>query len=185
MNYKYFLAIVLFFLIVGIIHFSTVKPKDEVLGLSQTPSVVPEASFSILPSPTISPSFSPTPTASSSATPMAKKLIPTPSPKPTPHYVQATSMEVNSFIDRFASQYGIDPNVLRHIAVCESGFNSNAISGNYVGLYQFGPITWSNIRKEFGEDSDFDLRFSAEESVQTAAYALSRGKEKIWPNCVP
>ena len=88
-------------------------------------------------------------------------------------------------IDRFSAQYSVDPNVLRHLAICESGFNSSAVNGAYVGLYQFGPITWKNLREEIGEDTNINLRYSAEESTQTAAYALSLGKRGIWPNCAP
>ena len=65
---------------------------------------------------------------------------------------------------------------MRCVAICESGFRSNAVNGPYKGLYQFGPFTWRNIRIEIGEDPDPDLRFSAEESAQTAAYAVLQGK---------
>jgi len=105
------------------------------------------------------------------------KVIPTPSP--------AASKEINEYIDRFSSQFGIDPNVLRYVAICESGFRSNATNGKYAGLFQFDTTTWSNIRKEIGENPDERLRLSAEEAVQTAAYAISKGKERLWPNCIP
>ena len=35
-----------------------------------------------------------------------------------------------------------------------------------------------------GEDKNNDLRFNAEEAVQTAAYVLSINQAYIWPNCV-
>lgn len=89
------------------------------------------------------------------------------------------------FIERFASQYSVDPNVLRHIATCESGFNANARNGPYAGLYQFGNSSWKSNRILMGEDTDPDLRYNAEESVQTAAYIISRGIKNIWPNCYP
>jgi len=143
--------------------------KKEVLSVS-----------TIAPSFTMSPSPTEIPTPTPSPTPVPTK---TPTPIPTPSPV--SSEEVNGFIERFAGQYGVDPNVVRHLAICESGFRSNAVNGTYVGLFQFGPITWKNIRTEIGENIDPALRYSAEESVQTAAYALSKGKEKIWPNCIP
>jgi len=74
---------------------------------------------------------------------------------------------------------------MRYIAICEAGFNPNAVNGPYIGLYQFGPITWQNIRGEIGEDPNINLRYSVEESAQTAAYSLSKGKIGIWPNCKP
>ena len=104
----------------------------------------------------------------------------TPVPVPT-----ATSQEINGFIDRFSAQYGVDPNVLRHTAICESGFNPGATNGSYVGLFQFGPITWQKYRNLMGEDGNITLRANAEEAVQTAAYVYSIGATGIWPNCVP
>lgn len=152
--------------------------NKKVLGLNERTISTPETAIapSQTPSPTPTPTNSPTPKPTNT---------PTPTPKPTPAIPPATSAEVNGFIDRFSAQYGVDPNVLRHIAICESGFRSNAKNGPYIGLYQFGEITWKNLRKEFGEDTNSDLRYSAEESVQTAAYALSKGKSGIWPNCIP
>lgn len=150
--------------------------KKDVLGTSEEILATP------IPTITQSPTESPAPTLS--PTPVPTKT-PTQTLKPTATPVGASSSEINGFIDRFSAQYGVDANVLRYIAICESGFRSNAESVGYVGLYQFGPITWKNIRSEFGEDTNINLRYSAEESVQTAAYALSKGKSGIWPNCQP
>jgi hypothetical protein len=154
--------------------------NKNVLGIVSSPP--PLASQLLTPSPTSSPtdSPSPVPTPLPFPTPVQTK---TPTPVFTPSPV--SSQEINGFIDRFAGQYGVDPNVIRHLAICESGFRPNAVNGDYVGLFQFGPITWKNIRAEIGEDTNINLRYSAEESTQTAAYALSKGKGKIWPNCVP
>lgn len=149
-------------------YFLGANKKDDILGVVSTPLETPSAS------PSASPTIKPTDSAVLTASPSAQ---------PTPK--GASSSEINGFIDRFSSQYGIDPNVLRYIAICESGFRSNAENAGYVGLYQFGPVTWKNLRQEFGEDINIDLRYSAEESVQTASYALSKGKSGIWPNCIP
>ncbi len=93
--------------------------------------------------------------------------------------------QINALIERFGSQYGVDPNVLRYIAICESNFNPLAINGPYAGLYQFGPITWQNNRQLMNEDINPDLRFNAEEAIQTAAFVLSIGRGGVWPNCLP
>lgn len=159
--------------------------KEEVLGVAETVSPIPTI-FTPSPSPSLTPTSIPVPTNTPSPTPMDSAMLTTlPSAQPTPTIPPASSLEVNGFIDRFSAQYGVDPNILRHIAICESGFASNAKNGPYIGLFQFGEITWKNIRKEFGEDTNPDLRYSAEESVQTASYALSHGKGGIWPNCQP
>jgi hypothetical protein len=167
-------ASLIFLITISVIYLSSMyflgkNSKKEVLSVS-----------TIAPSFTMSPSPTESPTPISTPTPIPTK---TPTPIPTPSPV--SSEEVNGFIERFAGQYGVDPNVIRYIAICESGFRSNAEKAGYVGLFQFGPITWKNIRAEIGENIDPTLRYSAEESVQTAAYALSKGKEKIWPNCIP
>lgn len=154
----------------------------KVLGTEDTATPLQTLAPTQIPSPT--PNITPAPIPTEIPTPVPTKTA-SPIPMPTPAIPSATSSEINGFIDRFSAQYRVDPNVLRHIAVCESGFRSNAKNGPYIGLYQFGEITWKNIRKEFGEDTNPLLRYSAEESVQTAAYALSHGKSGIWPNCVP
>jgi soluble lytic murein transglycosylase-like protein len=114
--------------------------------------------------------------------------IPTPIPTSTPTSIpqpKFSQEEIHGFIERFAGQYGVDPNVLRHIATCESGFNAQAVNGPYVGLYQFGSSAWISNRVLMGEDASLDLRFNAEESAQTAAFVVSRGIKNIWPNCFP
>lgn len=145
------------------------RERPQVLAEKVTPS----------PKPTVKPTPKPTTKPTPKVTPTR---VPTPTPIPQPLF---TSQQVNQFIDRFAGQYAVDPNVLRHIAVCESGFNPAAQNTVYAGLFQFNPTTWANIRKQIGEDVNPDLRFNAEEAVQTAAYALSQGKTGIWPNCMP
>lgn len=160
--------------------------NKNVLGIVSSPTSItkqsPAPTSSLTPSPTPFPTESPTPTDSPSPSPTP---IPTKTPTPVPTPSPASSEEINGFIDRFAGQYGVDPNVVRHLALCESGFRPNAVNGDYVGLFQFGPTTWKNIRAEIGEDTSINLRYSAEESTQTACYALSKGKSKIWPNCMP
>lgn len=125
----------------------------------------------------LTPTFTPTPT-----------LTPTPINTPTPTSIpqkKFSQQEIHAFIERFAGQYAVDPNVLRHIALCESGFNPFAVNGKYVGLFQFSSNTWKKYRLIIGEDTDLSLRLNAEEATQTAAYAISQGRLDIWPNCRP
>ncbi len=135
--------------------------------------------------PSPSPSPTPTPTPIPTATPIPKPTTtPTPTITPVPQ-PQFSQEEIHGFMERFAGQYGIDVNVLRHIAVCESGFNPLAVNGPYAGLFQFNSTTWKNNRAPMGEDPNPDLRFNAEEATQTAAYLMSLGKFYLWPNCIP
>lgn len=170
---KYFVWGCLAILVPIVLYVFAPRPKTRVL--SETASLTPTATS------TPTEALTPTPTATPSATLTPTRIKAPKFPIPAP----ASSQEINGMIERFAVQYSVDPNVMRHLAICESGFNSSAVNGVYVGLFQFGPVTWKNLRKELGEDININLRFSTEESAQTAAYALSLGKRGIWPNCAP
>lgn len=159
----YFLLLVILF--EGLVLFLTNRPKAEARVLAEKTALV------------LTPSPLPTPTPIS--TPKLTKR-PTPTPVPGPTY---SSQEINGFIDSFSGQFGVDPNFLRHIALCESDFDPFAVQASYVGLFQFGPVTWQNLRQVMNKDSNIDLRNNARESVETAAYALSNGKRSLWPKC--
>jgi len=156
--------------------------RKKILAVMTTSSVTPTPSITPSPKPTPSPSPAPTlvPTPKPLATPKPTAKAGTPVPQP-----KFSSQQINEFIDRFAGQYGVDPNVIRHIAICESGFNPSARNYIYTGLFQFGPITWQNIRVKMNEDDNINLRLNAEDAVQTAAYAISIGDKAIWPHCYP
>lgn len=173
----YILLLLVAIEVVSLVVIRRQKTKTAVLSVNVAPSptLIPEES----PGPTLTPTPIPSKTPQATASPTVK---PTPTPVPQPVF---SSQEINGFIDRFASQYGVSSDVLRHLALCESGFNPTAVHLGYAGLYQFGSTTWKNIRNSFGEDPSPDLRVNAEEAVQTAAYAISIGKSGIWPNCYP
>src|SRR4030042_3477653 len=143
------------------------QTSEEVGEIILTPTPVPSPTIILLP--TLTP------------TPMPPK-IPEPTVFPQPKF---SPEEIHAFIERFAAQYSIDPNVLRHIAVCEAGFKADAVNGPYAGLFQFSKTTWKNNRTTMGEDTNTDLRFNAEEAIQTAAYLISQGGKDMWPNCFP
>jgi hypothetical protein len=159
--------------------------RDEVqvlslaIELTPTPTItpVPTKEPTQVPSPSPEPTKIPTPLPTAISTP-----VPTETPIPQPQYSQE---QIHGFIERFSAQYGVDPNVMRHIANCESGFNAAAVNGPYTGLYQFGKTAWVSNRSIMGEDTDSALRLNAEEAAQTAAFMVSIGKGGIWPNCFP
>lgn len=170
----YFLLLTLAGEIIYLLSVNVNKKDVKVLAEETQSTATPTATPA--PTPTLSPTPRPTPVVTPTHTPVA-----TPTSIPQPKY---TSQEINGFIDRFAAQYNVDPNLLRRIAICESGFNPFAYNAGYAGLFQFGSITWRNIREKFGEDTSPDLRYNAEEATQTAAYALHINVAGIWPNCV-
>jgi len=161
--------------------FSLVGKKSEVLSFDIEATPVP----TLLQIPTNTPSPIPTrtplPTSLPTSIPLPTK-VPTPTSIPQPQY---TSEQIHGFIERFSAQYGVDANIMRHIAVCESGFNASAVNGPYAGLYQYGKTSWTTNRVIMGEDPEPTLRFNAEEAAQTAAYMVSIGKGWVWPNCFP
>lgn len=169
------LLLAVFFVGIRIKSVKKVLLISPAVSITPTPEPTPTASESAVLAMTMTATPSATPTRQRTPTPT--KAVPTPTP--------ASSQEINGFIDRFAGQYGVDPNVIRYMALCESGFNSSATQGKYIGLFQFDATSWKNIRKQMGEPTDPYLRYSAEESVQTACYAISKGKGRMWPNCMP
>ena len=172
------LIIVIFFL-VGYISADLINGKFFKKKVLSESSENCQESATPTPTPTVTPSSTPGPSASPTPKP---KNTPTPSPVPQPKISQA---EIHALMERFAGQYAVDVNVLRHIAVCESGFDPSAVNGPYAGLYQFNITTWKKNRVLMGEEVNPDLRFNAEESIQTAAYLISQGKRYLWPNCYP
>jgi hypothetical protein len=129
-----------------------------------------------------SPPKSPTPSP-------AVTISPTPTPSPIPTVAQKTEKvavdELEVLFGKYAAEYEVDRGYLKKIAQCESELISNAASpsGLYVGLFQFNPDTWSSVRNQLGKDPNPDLRASAEDSIQAAAYLISRGQASHWPNC--
>lgn len=153
---------------------TTTKNKDKSLLVSPIVSITP----TMIITPTATPAAQ---VATPTATPVKSKPKLTPKPTPTPEPME----NVNKLVEKYSIEYGLDPNVVRHLGLCESGFRSNATNGKYVGLFQYDSQTWSKIRAEMGLTTDPNLRYSAEEMIRTTSFALSKGKSKLWPNCVP
>lgn len=147
--------------------------QGKVLGLQvgPTPTAIPTA--------TPVPTATPTPTAKPTPRPTR---IPTPTLIPQPKY---TSEQIYNFINEFSGKYGVNADVMRHMAICETGFNPMGRNGIYAGLFQFDAPTWSSFRKMMGKDPNPDIRYNAKEVVETVAYMLSIHREALWPNCYP
>ena len=120
---------------------------------------------------------------------LAPKPTRKPEPKPqsqTEAYViqsQPAPSDVDTLIEMYATEYGVNKDMMVHIAKCESGFRSNAVNGPYAGIYQFVASTWSSNRRAMGLDPDPTLRYNLEEAVKTAAFKMSRDGYGAWPVC--
>lgn len=157
----------LLILAAGIISAFIFIPKASVLGVSTRipffPTPTPTVTLTPTPTSTPTPTFTPTST-----------LTPTPMP--------ATVYE--EYFDTYSRQYNIDKNVLKKIAYCESGMGTGASNGEYGGIYQFSSGSWEATRREMGADTNLDLRFGAKESIETAAFKISRYGANAWQNCL-
>jgi len=157
-----------------------ISEEEEQLVSVQDEEVVPDPTETPTPTPTVTPTTTPTstpiPTPTITATPV-------PLPTETPLRIAPADMEV--LITRYANEYGADANLIRIIADCESHFNPGAqsVNGLYGGMFQYTAGSWASKRNEMGLDPNPDLRFSAEESIRTTAYAISRYGASMWPAC--
>ena len=117
-----------------------------------------------------------TPTASLTVTPT---LTPTPTPRP----LISAPTDLEPLFEEFSITYSVEKNKLKFIAKCESNFNVGVWKEPYAGLYQFDEVTWTKYRNLMEKDPNINLRFGARESIETAAFVVSIGNERIWPTC--
>ena len=176
--------------------------ESNVTSPSATPSATPTVTPLATPTPTIKPTptstprptLTPTPrptvTLSPTPSPTTPPVLPkytatpkTPSPTTRPTVKNLTGPEMDALFSKYSSQYNIDREQLRRIAICESSLNPQAKNINYVGLYQFGQSAWVSARQSMGLSTDLTLRTDPEESIKTAAWMISQGRASAWPNC--
>lgn len=126
----------------------------------------------------------PTPTSTPTIEPMPTiTATPTPVPQPTETPTISAPADLEPLFESVANQYGVDKNLLKKIAKCESNFNSTAKNGAYGGMYQYTESRWIENRNIMGLDPNPELRFNAEESMKTAAFFMVRGGISMWPSC--
>jgi hypothetical protein len=128
---------------------------------------IPKAEISVAPSPK--------PTSKPEATP-----APTKAP-----VVVVPSSDYEPLFELWSDHFGVDINLLKHIARCESRFNPAAVGGIYGGMYQFSSSTWQSTRSSMDHDTDPALRFDANEAIKTAAFKIASGGQSAWKNCLP
>lgn len=163
---------------------SEVRGEDEqVLGEQVELIALPIATSlsTATPKPTLKAMASPTPTPVPSPT---ASVEPTPSPLPTPTPDVWSPNWLEPWFTQYAQTYGVDKNVLERLANCESHYDNDAVNGAYIGLFQFGPVTWQTYRGQMGLDASLDLRANPEEAIRTAAYVVSLVGTSKWPKCL-
>ena len=140
---------------------------DPIPDLESMPTIKPILTTSPIASVTASITLSPT--ASITATPIVEEV-------PENNY---SSEDIQGFLKEYSDKYGLDIDNLRHVVVCESGFDPLATNSVYAGLFQFDERTWITYREMTNEDPDPKLRFDAKEAVKTGSYLISIGKTSL------
>jgi hypothetical protein len=150
---------------------------------TSTPAPLPTSTPS--PTTTPAPTSPPTPTSTPNPTPSPVPISPTLTPTPTLVSIVQAPADLEPVFKEFADKYHVDANLLKKIADCESHFNSGVVSPNglYAGMFQFAVGTWTTNRNLIPADPNPDLRFGARESIETAAFMISRGQSDSWPSC--
>lgn len=155
--------------------------KFTLQTIQPTPTTIPEPTKQPQPNPTKAVS-TPIPTPATEKAVLAA-TAPTPTAIPQPQPTIPVAEDLEAFFTKYASEYGVDKEDLKRIAKCEAGFNSQADTGLYAGMYQFHAQTWASTRNAMGLDPNPDLRKNAEESIKTAAFKIKNGGRGAWPNC--
>lgn len=76
-----------------------------------------------------------------------------------------------------AAVYGVPADRLLRVAQCESTLDAHAISGPYLGLFQFGTPLWARTpMADFSRDDPYAASLAA-------AWAFARGMNRHWPIC--
>lgn len=138
-----------------------------------------ESAGQLEPSP--DPTTTPQPTLQRTISPSKAPATKAPQPTATPDIAAPPHLE--PVFDRYAAEYGVDKNLLKKVAKCESSFNAGAVNGPYAGMYQYSESRWIENRQIMGLDPNPELRFNADEAIKTAAFFMVRGGITMWPNC--
>jgi hypothetical protein len=109
-----------------------------------------------------------------------KPAKPSPAPAETEEFVQTASVapagSIEEIIGAAAVEFGLDPDYLLSVAICESGLNPSAYNvAGYHGLFQFDEQTWG----AYGYGSIWDPSAQS----RTAARLIAAGEGSRWPNC--
>ncbi len=108
-------------------------------------------------------------------------IIPTLTPAPL---ITLQQSNYESLFDQYSQEYGVDRELMKRIAKCESRINPGSKNGIYGGMFQFAEQTWISTRNQIGLDPNPDLRFSAQDAIQAAAFKISRGGIGAWRGCL-
>lgn len=172
-SFLFSLGIIVFISVIGIVTYLYFAKNSNIQGLqTKNTQTISTAADSAIYSDYIIITETPIPTPTKR---------PTPTPTITPTRIPVGALE--DFFAKYSKEQSVDRELLKRIAVCESGLNPNAIYGNYGGLFQFSENSWMTARRMMNLDTNPSLRFNPEEAIKTAAFKLAIGGRAAWPNC--
>lgn len=144
----------------------TPKPTAKPAAPAPAPTLQPVAAAAT-PVPTPAPTPSPTPS-------------PTATPTSEPSSGGGTTYSRSQVIAGIRAAWGADDDEAVQVAACESGYNTRATNGQFLGLWQFRIETW----RTYGGSGD--PRDHSPEEQTRVAYNLYRARGWApWPGCAP
>ena len=84
------------------------------------------------------------------------------------------------YVDKYATKYNVDSNLMKRIIKAESGGNPNAKNKTSTasGCAQFIKATWAGTLKQM--QREYISPFDAETNVEAMAWKISRGGLRAW-----
>lgn len=101
---------------------------------------------------------------------------------PVDRIVEVTNPTIENIVNFYAKKYDVSAKDMLCTLKHESGYRKYAQNGQSTatGIAQILIGTWKGWRKEMHEDQNPNLRFDADESIKTMAWAFSKGKQNAW-----
>jgi len=86
--------------------------------------------------------------------------------------------EIERLILKYANKYGVDYNRVLRIARCESGLRSDAVNGQYKGIYQQGITWWAARSSRYGRGGE--SIFNADANIEVSIAMMAQGGYGHW-----
>ena len=84
--------------------------------------------------------------------------------------------QYSEWVEKYSTEYEVDPNLIYAVIKTESGFDSKAVSSvGAIGLMQITEITfdWIKMKNFSGEDVIFDDLYDAETNIHFGTFLIS------------
>lgn len=83
-------------------------------------------------------------------------------------------IEYSEYVEKYSKEYGVPENVIYAVILCESKFESNAVSSqNAIGLMQMIPSTFLWLCEKTGDNFSEGMLYDPETNIRFGTYYLS------------